>query len=239
MATVLNANFEEQDPPLWNFREHTSNEWRMQSASLYRACEDAEIEDPSTMSLSSSKVERMNDYRGGAPSDFAVYNLVAGGVVGGILPFAMAWVAPKEWFASLDRNESVLVVMQSFSMTSLLFLREFFVGLKARTVSAKAAFSPAAAQFSNSEPFEIVECNRIFQNHIESACIYMPAVLSAASAGADAKILMATSASWVLSRIVYRWGYRQENPLWRLSGTSASLSQVFICLGLFAYQVVQ
>jgi uncharacterized MAPEG superfamily protein len=129
--------------------------------------------------------------------------------------------------------------MQSFSMTSLLFLREFFVGLQARSISAKAAFSPAAAQFANSEPFEVVECNRIIQNHIESACIYIPAILSAASAGADTKILVATSASWVLSRMVYRWGYKQDNPFWRMSGTSASLSQVFICLGLFAYQVVQ
>jgi uncharacterized MAPEG superfamily protein len=211
----------------------------MQTTSLYGACQDAEIDDPDTMSLSSSKVERMNDYRGGAPSEFAVYNLVAGGLFGGVLPFALAWAAPKEWLASLDRSESVLAVMQSFSMTSLLFLREFVVGLKARVVSAKAAFSPAAAQFANSEPFEVVECNRIVQNHIESACIYFPAVLSAASAGADTKILIATSASWVLSRLVYRWGYKQENPFWRLSGTSASLSQVFICLGLFAYQFIQ
>jgi uncharacterized MAPEG superfamily protein len=190
-------------------------------------------------SSSSSAVERMNTYKKGSKSAFALRIRIAGGMLGGVFPFAIAWLAPKEWLAARDRTESVLAVMQSLSMTSLLFLREFALGIKARGVSAQAAFSPAAAQFANSEPFEVVECNRIHHNQVESMCIYVPAVLSAASAGANTKVLVATSVSWVMFRVLYRWGYRQENPLWRLFGTTASLSQAFVCLGLFGYQMIQ
>ena len=137
---------------------------------------------------------------------------------------------------SNDRMDSVIKVLQSMYLPSLLFFSEFILGAVARVSSNKAAFSPAAAQASGIVPFEIVECNRIHQNHIESAWIYIPASISAVASGVDPNIIVATTMTWVVSRFIYRWGYRKHsNPLWRLVGTVSSVTQSGICLGLLMH----
>jgi uncharacterized MAPEG superfamily protein len=162
---------------------------------------------------------------------------ISGAILGTIFPYLFyIFFTPKNEKTASDKIDNVLIVLQSLSLPSLLFFSEFCWGVLARAQCTKASFSPAAAQASGIVSFPIVECNRIHQNHIESACIYIPACLSAAAAGADANILVATTVSWVLFRCIYRWGYRQHsNPLLRVVGTVASLTQSGICLGLFVH----
>lgn len=192
-----------------------------------------------TSTSSTLPIDRMNNYKGGL-KPFSLYIRVAGGTIGTLAPFAIAGFLPRFVTEQSDRTETVLIVLQAWSLSSVLFLGEFVLGVKARTISAKAAFSPAAAQMNSNEPFEVVEANRIHQNHIESACVYLPSVLAAAAAGADANLLVASTFSWVLARVLYRWGYCvPDNPMWRLFGTVMSLSQSFLCLGLFVYQKVK
>jgi uncharacterized MAPEG superfamily protein len=108
--------------------------------------------------------------------------------------------------------------------------------IRATSTNNKVGFSPAAVQASNEQPYEIIEANRIHQNQIESACIYIPASFAAVAAGANISIVVATNITWVLSRILFRFGYRQHsNPLWRLVGTVSSATQSLICLGLFVH----
>ena len=138
--------------------------------------------------------------------------------------------------AATSTVDNVLTVLQSLSLPALLFISEFVFGAIARSKSPKSSFSPAAVQAAGMQPFEIVEANRIFQNHIESACIYFSSSLSAAAVGVDATIIVATTITWFLGRGLYRYGYSQHhNPMWRLVGTFSSLTQSFICLGLFAH----
>ena len=138
--------------------------------------------------------------------------------------------------AATSTVDNVLTVLQSLSLPALLFISEFVFGAIARSKSPKSSFSPAAVQAAGMQPFEIVEANRIFQNHIESACIYFSSSLSAAAVGVDATMIIATTITWFLGRGLYRYGYSQHhNPMWRLVGTFSSLTQSFICLGLFAH----
>lgn len=183
-------------------------------------------------SSSTSPIDRMNAYKGnGLPNPVIPLSGVA---FASALPYVIASLVPKEW-SSLNPTDGVLLLLQSFSLTSLLFLAEFAFGAQARSTSRKSSFSPAAAQASGATPFALVETNRIHQNHIESACIYVPAAFSAVAAGVNVGTIVATQVTWVISRAFYRLGYIQENPFWRVIGTVASLSQSAVCLGLFAY----
>jgi uncharacterized MAPEG superfamily protein len=184
----------------------------------------------------SSPIERMNDYKGSSlPSPVIPLSGLAFSVV---LPYFILMITPQGW-SSLNPTESILLFLQTFSLASILFLVEFLFGVKARGTSKKASFSPAAAQASGVAPFQVVQSNRIHQNHIESACIYVPAALAAAAAGADARLIVATAVTWVASRALYRMGYCQENSFWRIFGVAASMNQSLACLGLFLYSKVQ
>ena len=186
-------------------------------------------------------IDYMNSYKGaGLPN-----------AVVPIMGFSLGAITPYVVYMSLearsDNNktsstagtttvDNVLTVVQSLWLPAILFLSEFVWGVRARSSSPKAGFSPAAVQAAGMQPFEIVEANRIFQNQIESACIYIPSSLSAAAAGVNANIIVATTVTWFLSRGLYRYGYVQHHdPLWRVVGTFSSLTQSFICLGLFAH----
>lgn len=160
---------------------------------------------------------------------------ISGAVLGNLSPYLFyTFLTSKVTVSTGDKVENVLLVLQSMALPALLFFSEFVLGSIVRSQHSKAAIAPAAAQANGITPFPIVECNRIHQNHIESACIYIPSCLSAAAAGVPASVLLATTCSWVLCRGVYRWGYRQHaNPLWRLVGTVSSLTQSIFCLGLF------
>jgi uncharacterized MAPEG superfamily protein len=183
-------------------------------------------------------IDYMNSYKGAGVPDAVVP--VLGFTFGSIAPYVVYVLlerrSEKASLAGSTTVDNVLTVLQGLSLPAIVFLSEFVFGVIARSKSSKASFSPAAVQAAGMQPFEIVEANRIFQNHIESACIYFPSSLSAAAAGVNANIIVATTITWFLSRGLYRYGYCQhQNPLWRLVGTFSSLTQSGICLGLFVY----
>jgi uncharacterized MAPEG superfamily protein len=186
-------------------------------------------------------IDYMNSYKGaGLPN--AIVPLM-GFSFGTITPYVVYVLlemrGSSKASAATETNtvvDNLLTVLQGLSLPAVLFISEFVFGAIARSKSAKASFSPAAIQAAGMQPFEIVEANRIFQNHIESACIYIPSSLSAVAAGANANMIVATTITWFLGRGLYRYGYCQhQNPMWRMVGTFSSLTQSFICLGLFAH----
>ena len=184
-------------------------------------------------------IDYMNSYKGAGIPDAAV--LLMGFSFGAIAPYSVyALLEMKDSKATPSATETTAIVnnlltfFQSMSLPAILFISEFVFGAIARSKSPKASFSPAAIQAAGMQPFEIVEANRIFQNHIESACIYIPSSLSAVAAGVNVNMILATTITWFLGRGLYRYGYGQHhNPMWRLVGTFSSLTQSFICLGLF------
>lgn len=183
-------------------------------------------------------IDYMNSYKGAGIPDAVVP--IVGFTFGSITPYVVYVLlemrGKKASSTETSTVDNVLTVLQGLSLPAILFLSEFIFGAIARSKSSKASFSPAAVQAAGMQPFEIVEANRIFQNHIESACIYIPSSLSAAAAGVNPNIIVATTITWFLGRGLYRYGYCQHhNPLWRMVGTFSSLTQSFICLGLFAH----
>jgi uncharacterized MAPEG superfamily protein len=181
-------------------------------------------------------IDYMNAYKGSGFPEAIVP--ILGTLFGTVTPYLLYSLLESDGDKSIEKSkiDGLLTVLQSMLLPAILFLSEFVFGGVARTRSPKAGFSPAAVQAAGVQPFDIVEANRIHQNQIESACIYIPASLSAAAAGANPNAIVATTITWVMSRAFYRFGYGQrQNPLWRFAGTVSSLTQSFLCLGLFAY----
>ena len=172
----------------------------------------------------------MKDYKGPAlPRPVLPLAAVALAVIS---TYTLTKVLPYSW-SSLSPTDLVLLCLESFSVLSVLFISEFFIGAATRVTSNKASFSPAAAARSGGQCFAMTETNRIHQNHIESACIFAPAAL----AGADGRSIVASTLTWFVARVVYRIGYRDsENPFWRITGTSASMLQSYYCIGMFSWQ---
>lgn len=185
-----------------------------------------------------SAIDYMNAYKGLGNPDAVVPVLAL--LFGSIPPYIISNLLSNlrdTPSVSNKTNEidNVVTLLQAMSLPAMLFLSEFVFGVLARSKSPKAGFSPAAVQAAGVQHFELIETNRIHQNHIESAFVYIPASIAAAAAGVNANTLVATTITWVLCRVIYRFGYRQHsNPLWRLVGTFSSLEQSLICLGLFA-----
>jgi uncharacterized MAPEG superfamily protein len=185
-----------------------------------------------------SAIDYMNAYKGLGNPDAIVPILAL--LIGSIPPYAISHLLStfqdkSSLSAGSATMDNVVTTLQAMSLPAVLFLSEFVFGVLARSKSAKAGFSPAAVQAAGVQHFELIETNRIHQNHIESAFIYIPAIIAAAAAGVNSNTLVATTITWVLCRVIYRLGYRQHsNPLWRLVGTFSSLEQSLICLGLFA-----
>jgi uncharacterized MAPEG superfamily protein len=184
-------------------------------------------------------IDHMNSYKGqGSPNPMLPIGGIACGIITPYALFLLLNMIDGKTSTSNDKTkiDNVLLVLQSMSLPAFLFFSEFIFGAIARSKSPKATFSPAAVQASGCQPFEIIEANRIHQNQIESACIYIPASLSAAAAGANGNVLVATTITWVVGRMIYRYGYSQHDyPLWRVVGLEVSLTQSLICFGLFAY----
>ncbi|CAB9528440.1 expressed unknown protein [Seminavis robusta] len=180
---------------------------------------------------SDSPVDKMNDYKGG-PLPSPVIPLL-GFSLGVGVPYALVEsriMSGSHASSGNDAVDSVLATLQSLGFASILFAAEFFLGAAARSTSTKASFSPAAAAASGQNPFEVVQANRIHQNHIESFCILFPSAVAAAAAGADAAWIRAAVMSWVGFRFVYRLGYcNQNNPFWRITGVAAAQTQSVIC----------
>ena len=180
--------------------------------------------------MSLSPIDRMTEYKGTSLPNPVIP--LTGLVFAVALPYVIIQFTPEAW-SSLNPIEGILLLLQTFSLVSILFFSEFLFGTAARGASSKASFSPAAAHASGIVSFDVVQSNRIHQNHIESAFIYIPAALSATAAGADARVVVATSVTWVVSRACYRLGYTSDNPFWRLFGTVSSVTQSLLCWGFF------
>ena len=157
---------------------------------------------------------------------------LTGLALGSSAPYFVSNLLPESW-SELPPIEAVLLCLQSLSFVSVLFFSEFLLGAAARSTSAKASFSPAAAQASGEAPFAVVQANRIHQNHIENFLILAPIVFASAAAGANARTLVAILLSWVPCRVIYRFGYCSANPFWRICGQTASITLYLICMGVF------
>lgn len=185
-----------------------------------------------------SAIDYMNAYKGLGIPDAIVPTLAL--LIGTIPPYIisnlLSTLRDQPSLSDEATNmDNVLATLQAMSLIALLFLSEFVFGVLARSKSPKAGFSPAAVQAAGVQHFELIETNRIHQNNIESAFIYIPAAVAAAAAGVNSNTLVATTLTWVFCRLIYRLGYRQHsNPFWRLVGTFSSVEQSLICLGLFA-----
>jgi uncharacterized MAPEG superfamily protein len=184
-------------------------------------------------------IDHMNSYKGqSAPNPLIPISGILLGIISPCIIYTLLnngnkMISLTDPAAGVD---NVVILLQSMVLVAGLFFSEFIFGAIARSKSPKAGFSPAAAQASGNQPFELIEANRIHQNQIESACIYIPAALSAAAAGVNSNLLIGTTVTWVLGRLVYRYGYCQRDfPLWRLVGLEVSLTQSLICFGFFAY----
>jgi uncharacterized MAPEG superfamily protein len=193
----------------------------------------------STVSSTAKAVDRMNEYKGPGHANPAI--IFSGVLFGFLFPHVLVRLAPAHWteeVAKLDRSESVLLVLESLILVSILFYLEFQVGVIARSTSLKASFSPAAAQANGSSPFVVIQANRIHQNQIESACMYLPAALAATAAGVNVSFVIASVFTWTIARVFYRCGYVQESPMWRAFGLFGSYVQWFVCLCLYFYRKV-
>jgi uncharacterized MAPEG superfamily protein len=231
--------FSMEDQPLLSQERMTNNSTTDFSLNASEQQESTNSSSNNIITMPSA-IDYLNEYKGKGVPDTIVP--VLGAVIGIITPIIFYYIFTALSIASDDVStiNNVIVVLKSMIVISLLFLLEFIFGIMARSKYAKAGFSPAAIQASGNQPFEIIEANRIHQNHIESACIYIPASLSATAAGANTTLLVATTISWVICRFTYRYGYGQHhNPLWRLVGTVSSLTQSFICIGLFVYATIK
>jgi hypothetical protein len=180
------------------------------------------------MSMSSKKLtprEVMEAYKGGGfPPP---YIPVLGVSLGLGLPFVLTqfFMTPRPAHATFNES-NVACLVPAFPFIAALFFSEFVFGAAARSTSPKASFSPAAAAAAaETQPFAVVQANRIHQNHIESLCIALPAYASlayvATSDGSfDLRLPLAMMWTWCLGRVLYRVGYCYSRfPLWRVLGT--------------------
>ena len=184
-----------------------------------------------------SPIDSMNEYKGSAFPSPGIPLL--GFSLGITVPYVMVTyeVVTVTSAAHGSSPEALVAVLQSFGYVGILFAAEFFLGAAARSTSAKASFSPAAAAAIGRNPFAVVQSNRIHQNHIESFCILAPTALAAAAAcgsphsrGDTVVWVQAAVLSWVGFRVLYRYGYcNSRNPMWRIVGTAASMTQSIIC----------
>lgn len=184
-----------------------------------------------------SPIDSMNEYKGSAFPSPGIPLL--GFSLGIAVPYAMVTYEVVTVSSAAQRSsaEALLAVLQSFGYAGILFASEFLLGAAARSASVKASFSPAAAAASGQNPFTVVQSNRIHQNHIESFCILAPSALAATAAcgssnsrGDTVVWVKAAVLSWVGFRALYRCGYcNSRNPMWRIVGTAASMSQSIIC----------
>jgi uncharacterized MAPEG superfamily protein len=179
-----------------------------------------------------SPIDHMKSYKGGSYPHPMIP--LSGLLIGYLLPNVVILpYLPTSW-SSLSPQDSLLILLQSLLFMSFLFTAEFFIGATSRGLSTKAAFSPAAVQALGITPFAAIQANRILQNHMESACAYLPAAVAATAAGANVRVVVATSITWVVARVLYRLGYCNEtNPIWRASGVTAAQVQTWTCWYLF------
>mmetsp|Transcript_26410 Transcript_26410/g.40694 ORF Transcript_26410/g.40694 Transcript_26410/m.40694 type:complete len:186 (-) Transcript_26410:84-641(-) len=175
--------------------------------------------------MTSKHIEDMNNYKGGPlPPPLIPLSGVA---LGFGIPYGMKTVLAPVSHSGAD---GVLHLISHLPVVSALFFAEFVFGAAARSLSTKASFSPAAAAAANEMPVELVESNRICQNHIESLLVFMPIALAASTH--DSAVAVTCTMAWVACRFIYRIGYtNRKMPFWRICGVTASITQAMLCGG--------
>jgi uncharacterized MAPEG superfamily protein len=173
------------------------------------------------------EIERMNKYTGNRLP--AAIIPLTGAALGALLAYGVHTFLLKGGTSPKDGIDGLLALIQVAPVISGLFWSEFLFGAVARGESRSSAFSPAAASMVPlAMPLRLVESNRIHQNHVENAMIFLPVVVSASLV--DSSWAIACTVSWTVSRVIYRCGYSyKENPMWRICGVSASMLQCMIC----------
>ena len=170
-------------------------------------------------------VKEMNEYKGGSfPAPIIP---ISGLILGLAVPYGVnALLQPT----SQSGVDGLVELAKQLPVLSGLFLAEFAFGAQARSSSTKASFSPAAAAASNEMPVELIEANRINQNHIESLTVFLPMAIAASIE--NSAVASVCTISWVICRFLYRVGYcNQRMPFWRIAGVSASMTQTILCAG--------
>eukprot|EP00039_Didymoeca_costata_P012230 m.175336 g.175336 ORF g.175336 m.175336 type:complete len:207 (+) comp15422_c0_seq9:64-684(+) len=177
----------------------------------------------------------VESYKGTSfPSPFVP---LAGLALGSGIPYVLMKCLNESVAASLESPMSLTdrlqVLAKCVPLVALLGISEFILGAAARATSPKASASPAAVQAMGQAPFAIVQANRIFQNHIESAFMYWPMLLGVTSfcdesAPYDMRVVPVMAVSWLLFRFVYRIGYISSSPFNRITGTTACMIHVMM-----------
>ncbi len=173
----------------------------------------------------------MNAYKGGpeAPPTTILGGLVSG-VVGTYLTYQV--------FPPCTGISPLLLLQKSMVLPAALFFTETHLGVMLRqTLSAKASFNPAGTQAAGLTPYEIIQGNRIHQNHIEAFMFFFPAVLALTAYTEETPSLIPSIVvNWTLGRILYRLGYKAQNKHNRLFGMAYSMAS---CLPAIPYGLYQ
>jgi uncharacterized MAPEG superfamily protein len=175
--------------------------------------------------MASKHVDEMNNYKGGSFPPPVIP--LSGLALGLSIPYGINMVLQP---ASNSGADGIIDLVSYLPVVSGLFFAEFLFGASARSLSPRASFSPAAAVVANQMPVELIECNRICTNHIESLMVFMPIALAASVH--DSAVAVSCTIAWVVCRFIYHFGYTNRKlPMWRICGVAASVTQAMLCGG--------
>jgi hypothetical protein len=146
------------------------------------------------------EIERMNNYKGSAlPS--AIIPLSGAGF-GVLLAYGVHTCLSRGGVSIKEGIDGLLALIQVAPVVSGIFCSEFLLGAVARGESKSSSFSPAAASMVPlAMPLRLVKYNRIHQNHIENAMIFLPVAVSASLV--DSSWAIACTFSWTVARVIY------------------------------------
>lgn len=155
-------------------------------------------------------------------------------VLGGLVSGALGTYLTYQVFPACTGTSPMLLLQKSMVLPAAMFFTETHLGVVLRqTLSAKASFNPAGTQAAGLTPYEIIEGNRIHQNHIEAFMYFFPAVLALTGYTEETPSLIPTIViNWTLGRILYRLGYKAKNKHNRLFGMAYSMAA---CLPAIPY----
>lgn len=168
---------------------------------------------------------RLDNYKGGSFPPPAIP--LTGFVLGPILVYSLYHhvIHCPDACTELTEAERIGLFFRSLPPVALVFAVEFFLGAAARSTSAKASAEPAGIVAAGMQPYAVIQANRILQNHIESAAMFVPTLACLAALGGDTPynprlLVPALSVSWTIGRVMYRVGYMSVVPFRRITGVT-------------------